>query len=54
MPFSKGSAILWAVFCGGIQLALAGIIVFATYRRVLEWRSARRRRGSGGLAAGAA
>jgi hypothetical protein len=53
-PFSPGSAIFSAVFCGGTQLALAGIIVFAACRGVRAWRSARRRRGSGGLVAGAA
>ena len=50
-PFSTGSAIFFAVFLGGIQLTLAGIIVFAARRGVRAWQSARRRGGSGGLAA---
>ncbi len=44
MPFSRDSAILWAVFLGGIQLVLAGIIAFAVYHGARAWRSARRRR----------
>lgn len=53
-PFSRGSAIFWAVIAGGLQLALAGIIAFAAYRGARAWRSARRCRASGGSTSGTA
>jgi hypothetical protein len=51
--FNEGSAILFAVALGCIQLAIVGAVFFGAYRGYRAWRSARRGRTRGRPAMGA-
>lgn len=48
---TSGEAIFVALFCGCLQLVLAGSVVFVTHRGYRAWRSARRGHTGGRLAA---